>query len=1373
MKTIDYLIYVSFFSVIILCFVSLEIFVQSQETANVDILSVSTIPTCASIFSSSEDQVPLCGPNGGNTQVGEVVLNININEQQAGAASLVFNAFPYPGTTSTNPNPSYPCGSTPDSQNCTTFGSPITVVWSARPTVGAYQLKQIVSGVPLNYLKYFSPLVVDVDDEDLNWRLHPSAHAEDNSCVCRWYDIPYGENPSEIQKQCIQCPFSGSAAFIRGLNNPICQNSEDIAYHPGCGQYQVDAFCSCGGFPQECSQIIENCEDFTTSPNRNSCTQTLPSANGNNPPCLCFPFNPAPYKNADQINQYHSRLLKQGGMHQMNAMLGLDDECRNGGAYLRNDDTVLNFNNNAVAACRKMAYFIAAQNGSFPFTQIEQFVKINGPCAQYINSGGCGPPAEFFEVNVQTPDKGCPSNQECFLTNFYPAVSADFETCLSQEFPAQTPACYPFHNCDNFYNNGGNCGGCKSSSSPYSGCSINDQTPCTGQGVTARFGANAPLGNLWAPEDEIYTNVCLSCRADYTQSNYLPGLWGNQRKCKLWVDDWRECFLGSSLNAFSEDYINNPAGATLGFNYYTVPDPMNPKQSQTFVLQPVWCMDILGKCNAAGTGDTCWSSYNQPADFFQNPYYPTQGGITTQGYENLPVGPSPSQQQLDWKPLKRGLALTPYWMTPASTQPSDFGDGGHQWRCGQGCDPDYSNSYTSTLNNDFPTTNPKAIGTVKGMTGLGPLCTVYQVALQGLLVSGVDMTFEYVDSNGVQQNQTMTLTTDNIGTGSTYNTLNLNGTGAYGRIVNVNSPSGQTIPTLGGVLVVCGVDGSSTGEGALNGNLDVTNQAFSSFNPWNNLIWLLQQVEKIYPGITGYFQGGCPVPIPTFITALQCFSASTVCSAPPDLCQAISKTCQTLNNGQGDNCQNRGIIPYTITTLNTGTGNGPTQWSFTIPGTTTNPNDFCNADASGQSAGAAWYWLPPQFSAAFGTQFGQYGVNPWTDFSDEVTGQTICETPTTVDQGVPGVPGVTSNTDVDPPCSIIGNLARFHGQTSQYYNTIVNSPKGSLESANFASICLSDAQQTVLETNQTAFQSAQCSSTYSTFSAAASLPGIGLPPNWIPNNPQMWVHQNYFMTSEPGVTDISLEVELLISGAGLNVEIVSVENGEFTSSDQFCTLLQNSASGFANVTIENTGSQTALYQVKMTGCIDPTSSSQTNLANNLPIKDNIACAPHQTASTDVQITLSSIPGVKSLLCSFELRPEVNPNILLQTMKLNCVVQGFLQTTGPVIQGIDGKYIPPLNQTFNTQTCQTASNPGWWCWLFYGGWLAHSFLIFFLVLIAICSIVIIVNVTGASYYIQLWLDNSKKYNQTMEDYQTQLSVQQEKTVERAIVLAKAK
>ena len=1356
------MIYSKHFSFFLILLFSFYIHIHAQQTANVDILSVSTVPTCASIFSSAEDQSQLCGPNGGDQEVADVLLNINIGEVQPGAASLTFNAFPFPGTTSTTANPTYPCGSTPNGQNCSTFASPITVTWNTKPTVGAYQMKKIVSGIPLSYLLYQSALVVDVDDQEMDWRRAPQHYESNNAdaCTCSLYNLNSSTvgNPSENEKICSKCVFTANGAFIRGLNRQECLNSQNTMDYPACGQNQVDLFCSCGGFAQECAQTSESCVNYEGS--AITCGNLWPNNpnlnNLGNSPCMCFPYNQADIDNSGRINEFNSINLKQGGMHQTNAHNYIDDLCSNAQPLLLNDNSVLNFNNHALAACRKMAYFIGNQQG-IPYSQIEPFVKLNGICSQYLTTTGCGNQPSFISrVNDKPVDvDNCPIDQECYIAGFFHAEMPDYQKCLNQIIFAEDNSCSRLYNVNNpnyYFDNG---------------------SPCR-NGIIDRFGANAPLGSKYTSNDPSIGDVCLACRADYLSSGYLPGLYGNQRKCKLWIDDWQECFVGAYENAYF-DYSNSDktVESSQGFSYYNIKIPGSPTgATQQFVLQPQWCMEMLGKCNPAASGDTCWSSYNQPTSFFNNPYFPSQGNINTQGFEFTSAinGPS-SGRSLSWTQLRRGLALTPFWTTPVSDSGPSFGNGGHMWRCGHACDPEYANSYTFTTNNIFPTQDPKAIGSVKGMTGVGPLCTAYEVSLQGQLVSEVELNFNYIDANGNTFNQKMTLGTSNIGTGSNFNTLDLNGTGVYGRITNDNSPSTQSLPLLGGVLMVCGVDEDVQGPGSLNGNLDVTNQGFSSSNPWQNLIWLLQKVELLYPGVTGYFQGGCPVPIPTFVTALQCFSASTVCSAPPDLCQAIFNTCDELNNNINlqDDCNNHNIVPYNIQPTPGTSINNPSSWQAIQP-VTKNVDANCDTDASQNSMGAAWYWLPPNDRAAFGKNFGQFGVNPWTDFTDDATGQSICSTSHTVGQGVPGVPGVTSNTNVDPSCSIIGNLARFHGQSSQYSKYFPSITQGYANNLN--SICLSDTQQTLLSNNATINLDASCDANYfSTFSAAASQPTVGLPPNWVPSNPQQWVHQNFFMTSEVGSLDITLEVQLLISGYGLNVEVVNVENGNFVADNSQCTLLQNSAAGQANLTIVNTGLQTAEYQITLDSCID---ASGDNVAVGQPFQI-VSVEGGKYANVQFNsITLAATPGTKSLLCNFDMKPVVNPNILLSTIKVNCVVLGFLQISPVGMVGIDGKLIPtPPTATNNLCSGTSGDNttPAFICWMIYGGWLSHSFFIIFMILLSICAIAILVYSVQSFRYIQAWLDNSRRYNITMQQLQEQASIQQEKNIVNALNVVK--
>ncbi|MDE2589397.1 MAG: hypothetical protein KGL95_07005, partial [Patescibacteria group bacterium] len=317
-------------------------------------------------------------------------------------------------------------------------------------------MKKIVSGVPLSYLLYQSPLVVDVDDQEMDWRRTPIQYYGGNgdsgasACECSIYNLnisTYETTPTEQEKICNKCVFTAGASFIRGVKNSNCQNSQDNLNYPACGPSQVDLFCSCGGFAQECAQTSDTCDywqnTILTNPGDfgpGGCGNSFPVdpdiTNLGDTPCMCFPYNQADYENTgtNRINEFHSINLKQGGMHQTNAHNYIDDLCSNGQPLLSDDESVLNFNNHALAACRKMAYFISNNQG-IEYSQIEPFVKLNGICSQYLNTIGCGNQPSFISSSTGGPLDGlknCPIDQECWESSFNRAEMYDINKCLNQ-----------------------------------------------------------------------------------------------------------------------------------------------------------------------------------------------------------------------------------------------------------------------------------------------------------------------------------------------------------------------------------------------------------------------------------------------------------------------------------------------------------------------------------------------------------------------------------------------------------------------------------------------------------------------------------------------------------------------------------------------------------------------------------------------------------------------------------------------------------------------------------------------------------------------------------------------------------------------------
>ena len=1320
----------------------LSAYTLAQFTSASDVVSITTIPVCSNIFGSgTENTAKLCGTST-DTETSIIRLNINVGSSVEGASTIELKAFPSSGTTTDGDIPGNPCDTTSLGDDCTALGETMTIEWSTGDIAAGYMLDKIVDNVPLAYILYYSPFFVGDDDEDIGW------YSDDGDNVCKFDDKQYQT----------QCPFGAQGIFVRGMNTTTCTNLETSSVtscspidnsNCNCGDQYVETFLNCGGTLEECGGV---------PPSTNAANgQTLA---GIELQCSCFPYRLSTTNDKNDPVQGNWKELKSPGMHNCNANNLLDEGCAGINNYILSptsqSDQIssgvggsggpMNFPNSVSAACRHMVNVIKQDNNTFTqkfLSNQAPFVKINqnSVCSTYSyaknSNGGCGAP---WHNNAQDCLQFVGDYGECYYRsgdtprfNYF----IHFDYCMNGKNPS-----------NDLYENGY----CSA------GNSFGDGASCLYQ---ARWGANWPLSGTATAvgglngENGQYptTQTCTVCRADYADSSYMAGMWGNQRKGKRLIEDWRDSYIGAYENANfipSDNEIPNLSGnsvlnGTLGFNYYQITNPQTGEK-QIFVLQPVWSSQILRSCSPGDSGDTCWSSFNKPTDFFTsgndnaaNPTIQTEGFIQPQGGYNKNTGYT-----------QRGLATTPFWQNPAD----DENNNGHLYRCSNGCDPSVADTVASTYTGFLTQKDPRTLAVAKGFTGLGPFCTAYAVSRQAKVITSITFTIRYTNSSGLPDSRTITLSTDDIGTGDSVAYADA-GNGVTARINNVNSPSDESAPVLGGVLVVCGTTANvnNVGVGSIYGQL---NSEVSSFthNPWNDLIWLIQQVEVYYPGITGYKSNGCPVPIPSFITVLQCFSTGSACAAPYDLCMAVYDTCQNHVNGQ---CADRNIIPMQINLYSD-------TYKVINPN---NPSDTqtCNIPKISEPKGVSWYWLEPKNLGGFGSKCGQYGMNPWTFGKDPATEQYICQQPYSEKSGVPCVPGISENTDIPSPCQVVGSLANFHGQTSQEAIDWYGYPASNdAELSQKQGVCLTSNQVNYLQTfsasNPEQSPKAGCSndaSGFTQFSSNANRPVIGLPTSWTVTNPQYWVSQGYLMSSETTLSSLTLDVSLYVNGYAMNADIENVSPGSFVNAGGSCDLDQN-GNGGANLTVTNTGSLTSAYTVFLINCSDP-SGVMTNPITlvNTPTSVSVpSISPGDFETIEYPIDISALGTVQAIRCYFYLTPNVVPSLPLSNLTMNCNVNGFLQQVSIGQSGVDGSELngPPPN------TGCDGGSVGFGCWLINGGFLSHF--VFYSIL-AIAVIFIITVGVSLTKYVFFYNANNVSTNEAQKQKVRLLEIK--KTIDR--------
>jgi hypothetical protein len=519
-------------------------------------------------------------------------------------------------------------------------------------------------------------------------------------------------------------------------------------------------------------------------------------------------------------------------------------------------------------------------------------------------------------------------------------------------------------------------------------------------------------------------------------------------------------------------------------------------------------------------------------------------------------------------------------------------------------------------------------------------------------------------------------------------------------------------------------------------------------NPWNTLKQILQAVDAAATkagsstGLSG--SSGCAVPIAPFITALQCFRCDTASLAPLDLCIAIQKVCADPHNA-AFGCEVpidfavSESTPDGVAALATATCTDPT-W------TSAKQLDYWSKKKD-VFRGTAWYWLDDTALPAFGTECGQYGMDPWAYGKNEAMGQYVCSTPGAEVPCVPGQSPDSPASDIPTPATVIGDMVQFYGRTSG----AASRPQTQVCSAATGTNC-------------------------------ADTPGvplpIGVPPEWSRTAPNYWVHGNRLYRLPTDQYEISLDVSLYVNGFALGSDVQEVSPGQFVTNvppgapaAATCGLEKGSADGTANMYVQNTGTVPASYVVKFTGCVGALGQKQIDVSADGLSEQFVPVEPGQIRGP-VQFSLEVPAGAAydSCYCSFTLEAAAVPGLVLDEAGYGCVVNQGKRSPRPPGTGINAPNIQ------EGTACRTSD---FWCNIFNGNrldsvvyWLGMTLL---LVGVSLFMYAFIRYARADAMYEQeLRLAQKNKENAMALDVETseELSLlQQEKADERAAEVPK--
>lgn len=776
------------------------------------------------------------------------------------------------------------------------------------------------------------------------------------------------------------------------------------------------------------------------------------------------------------------------------------------------------------------------------------------------------------------------------------------------------------------------------------------------------FGKSDTAGQLPA------TTGCVVCRADYSDNRYMAGLFGNERKCNTFMQDFRQCFVESWRAAYPGQSQNVlcpwsetdadlcSAGAAVDDNRLVCIDAgqggEGGVQSCVLYTPPQECQQLLEPCNPFTAGTTCWGSYNQPSGFYS----------VSKGSD---PNPGVVQGLLGKRGNERGAAITQFWISEHGGSNDNSGDSwnhGHLYRCGHQCTnmPEIPRPL-SYKGNEYKVSTQNQAGYVKGWTGLGPLCKAFAIERRGQIEASI--TFDVsVSSGGSSKQSSFSVATDETAGGNSVGyDPSVKGVGA--RLRGPGTVTGDAISDLGGVLVVCGANpvestsGVTVTPGTINGVLgedwDVRR------NPWPTLVQAVQGAQTDQFSM-GACMNGCSMPVAPLITALQCFSCDTASYASPDVCKALKQSC--IDNDL--EC----VVPIDFDENNIGTCN-----CNTCP-PSVNGKKIWDGNNQNVPRGVAWMWYPEESLAAFGKGCGQYGMNTATFGKDEATGQFVCSSS---GDSVPCVPGVSADAPtagVPPPCNVLGDMTNFYCRTSSSGGQAGTSSTDCGVLANPRGCGSDEAGQVPLPQ--------------------------GVMPDWERAAPNYWVHKGRIYKTPPDDATITTTADLYVSGAALNADVENVSPGHFvTLGRTACVLQKGSTLGRAFVAVQNTGALTAEYLVEFDGCLG--SSGQQEISAVGSRQQTATIASGNTTQLSFQLSVPQGFSFSSVTCTYSLRPAARTSLLLDNRSYGCAVANPSVNLQPGSTGLT-----PLQASGGELGPDDCIDPGFECWVATGSTFSH-------------------------------------------------------------------
>lgn len=850
------------------------------------------------------------------------------------------------------------------------------------------------------------------------------------------------------------------------------------------------------------------------------------------------------------------------------------------------------------------------------------------------------------------------------------------------------------------------------------------------------FGCLANSGNCEKQSADIEGGVCNVCRAEYTDSAYMAGMFGHERKCNTFMQDFRQCYLESMdklvfsdsggvqtvhCTSWSADAktctAQNNFTNTADKNYKICLDSpvqdggVNSEKSCSLFLPTQQCDQLMGNCGPGTLQTACFGSYNQPEDFYDTSTA-SSSDTTEQGI-------------LGKRGVSRGAAITPYWLHTASSStganPSDWNKA-HLYRCGHFCNsmPIIDNyAANNALNGEGRFYSGQNLGYVKGWVGLGPFCRAYQVQRRGRVKASVTFTVGQNEAD----TSTLSVSTDDTGTGSAVS-YDENVKGVAARLLGPGTTTGRVTNDVSGVLVVCGAEPVASTEtasyiptpGSINGALgprwDVND------NPWPTLTKAVDAVQDPVnglgvSGVTGACTNGCPMPVTPLITALQCFRCSTASMAPWQVCYYLHKVCKEVMPHSG--CE----VPFDFTLKGGVDGtvsDGLLSAKCNDRASSGYDTDFATAWGEGASCqqgttdaqctankqtprGVSWMWYPESQRAAFGSGCGQYGMNPWKFGLSEGIGQYVCTRPGAQVPCVPGRSVDAPTVGVKPPCSVLGGMTKFYCATSSGKNP-----------SNFA---YAEGACPKLEGNG-------CDKNSDVAQPA------GVPPGWVRGKPNFWVHMGKLYTKPLQTSTLSMAVDLYVNQFALNADVQNISPGKLvTAAGVSCILVKGSTNGYSTVGVQNTGPLTAGYIVRFVQCYGAKGQRDVGVVDNTDRR--VSVTPGNVSTVTFDLSTSKGVSFSQTTCKYELYPQARASLLLDTRQFGCAV-----TLPPKQNAPGSNALPSLSGNGADYGPNTCNAPRVICWFYYGSLFSQISFIVLVSLVAAVSIYFIILVVRVSY-----------------------------------------